>query len=226
MNELLSLSVGESPSWRTSVLSILAAYVLSQLIAFVYSYTHKGHSYSRSFVLSLVGAGVLSSVLMLTIGGSLARGIGIVGTLALVRFRTNLHDPLDIIFMLAAFTAGVAAGTGNYATGAFGTAAFLLIIGGLRKTDFGSQRRFDGMLRVQLPSNAEVEAPLNTLLSAHCISALLVTVREAMQGKQLERIYHLQLKDPSGEAALVGAISALPGATGVTLAMQEATVEL
>lgn len=226
MNELLSLSVGESPSWRTALLSILVAYLLAQIIAAVYAYSHRGHSFSRSFVLALVASGVLSAVLMLTIGGSLARGVGIVGTLALVRFRTNLHDPLDIVFVLAAFTIGVAAGTGNYAIGAFGTVAFLLVVAGLRRSEFGSHRRFDGVLRVHLPKEVEAEGRLSQTLEAHCASALLVTLREAMQGQQLERIYHVTFKRRSDEAALVHAVSALPGAAGVTLAMQEATIEL
>lgn len=226
MNELLSLSVGDSPSWRTALLSILVAYLLAQIIAAVYAFTHKGHSYSRSFVLALVASGVLAAVLMLTIGGSLARGIGIVGTLALVRFRTNLHDPLDIVFVLAAFTVGVAAGTGNYAIGAFGAVAFLLVVAGLRHSEFGSHRRFDGVLRVQLPKEVEAEGQLSRVLEAHCASALLVTLREAMQGQQLERIYHVTFKSRAGESALMHAVSALPGAAGVTLAMQEATIEL
>jgi hypothetical protein len=226
MNELLSISIAESPGWKTVLVCLLTAYALGQTIAAVYAHTHKGHSFSRAFVLTLVAASVLSAVLMLTIGGSLARGIGIVGTLALVRFRTNLHDPLDIIFVLAAFTAGVAAGTGNFAVGTMGTAAFLAVVAGLRRTDFGSQRRFDGILRVQLPTKNEVEQPLAEVLKAHCESALLVTVREVMQGQQLERIYQLTLRNGAAETALVSAVSALAGATGVTLAMQEATVEL
>lgn len=225
MDELLSLTV-DTPSWRQSLESLLVAYVLSQAIAGVYAYTHRGLSYSRSFVIALVASGVLAAVLMLTIGGSLARGIGIVGTLALVRFRTNLHDPLDIVFVLAAFTAGVAAGTGNYATGSLGTGAFLLIAGLLRLSDFGSHRRFDGILRVQLPGAGEDERPLVDALSKHCSSFLLVTLRQVMQGRQLERVYQLTLKDPQGEASLVSAVTAVPGATGVSLAMQEATVEL
>ena len=225
MDELMSLSV-ETPSWRLTLESLLVAYVLAQAIAAVYAYTHRGLSYSRSFVIALVASGVLAAVLMLTIGGSLARGIGIVGTLALVRFRTNLHDPLDIVFVLAAFTAGVAAGTGNYATGALGTGAFLLISGLLRLSDFGSQRRHDGVLRVQLPGTTDDERSLTDALSAHCSSFLLVTLRQVMQGRAFERVYQLTLKEPRTEASLVSAVTALPGASGVSLAMQEATVEL
>src|SRR6266540_7122270 len=113
--------------WQAALVSILVSYLLSQSVAFVYMLTHQGVSYSRSFVVSLVAAGLVSTVLMLAIGNNLARGIGIVGTLALIRFRMQLHDPLDMIFVFASFAAGVAAGTGNFATGGIGTAAFLVV---------------------------------------------------------------------------------------------------
>jgi hypothetical protein len=226
MNELLYLVGDTNVSWRTALASLLVAYVLSQAIAAVYSFTHRGLSYSRSFVLTLVASGMLASILMLTIGGSLARGIGIVGTLALVRFRTNLHDPLDIIFVLASFTAGVAAGTGNFAIGVMGTGAFLLVVTTLRFSAFGAHRRFDAVLRLQLPGGTGPEGQLAAVLTGHCQTFVLVTVREVMQGRELERVYQLTLRDPGGEAALVGAVSAVPGASGVGLAMQEATVEL
>lgn len=225
MNELFT-ATADAPDVRTALSSLLVAWVLSQAIAGVYAWTHRGLSYSRSFVITLVAAGVLSAVLMLTIGGSLARGIGIVGTLALVRFRTNLHDPLDIIFVLAAFTAGVASGTGNFSVGALGTGFFLALTALLGLSDFGSRRRFDGMLRVQLPPGTQTEQPLGEVLKTHCQTSLLVTLREAMQGRELERIYQVTLRRPESEAALVSAVCALPGASGVTLAMQEATVEL
>ncbi len=225
MNELLAASV-DSPPWKMALSAILIAYLLGQVIAFAYVYTHRGHTYSRSFVLTLVAVGVLSATLMMVIGGSLARGIGIVGALALVRFRTNLQDPLDVIFVLAAFTVGIAAGTHNPAIGAFGTAAFVLVVGGLRQSDFGSRRTHDGLLRLQLPGTPESEAPLAALLQMHCASAQLVTLREVMQGEELERIYQLTLKDSKDQTALVTAVCGLRGATGVTLSMQEGALEL
>jgi hypothetical protein len=85
--------------WQAALVAILVSYLISQVIAVVYMWTHQGISYSRSFVVSLVAAGLVSTVLMLAIGNNLARGI--VGTLALIRFRMQLHDPLDMIFVFA-----------------------------------------------------------------------------------------------------------------------------
>ena len=212
--------------WQAALVSILVSYVLSQSVAFTYMLTHQGISYSRSFVVSLVAAGLVSTVLMLAIGNNLARGIGIVGTLALIRFRMQLHDPMDMIFVFASFAGGVAAGTGNFATGGIGTAAFLVVVGTLQVTGFGSRHRHDGVLRVQLPPSEEAESALLSSLKTYCRQFVAITVREVAQGREMERVYQVTLRTPGKEASLVKEIAAIKGAHAVSIAMQEATHEI
>jgi hypothetical protein len=212
--------------WQAALVSILVSYIISQSVAFVYTLTHQGISYSRSFVVTLVGAGLVSTVLMLAIGNNLARGIGIVGTLALIRFRTQLHDPLDMIFVFASFAGGVAAGTGNFATGAIGTTAFLVVVGTLQMTGFGSRHRHDGVLRLQLPPNEESEDALLSSLKSYCRQFAAITVREVAQGREMERVYQITMRSPGKEALLVKEIAGIKGARAVSIAMQEATHEI
>ena len=212
--------------WQAALLAILVSYVLSQSVALVYMLTHQGVSYSRSFVVTLVAAGLVSTVLMLAIGNNLARGIGIVGTLALIRFRMQLHDPLDMIFVFASFAAGVAAGTGNFATGGIGTAAFLVVVGTLQVTGFGSRHRHDGVLRVQLPADEASESALVQSLKSYCRHFAAISVREVAQGRDMERVYQITLRSPGKEALLVKDVAAIKGAHAVSIAMQEATHEL
>ncbi len=212
--------------WQSALVAILVSYLLSQAVALIYMWTHQGVSYSRSFVVSLVAAGLVSTVLMLAIGNNLARGIGIVGTLALIRFHMQLHDPLDMIFVFASFAGGVAAGTGNFATGGIGTAIFLLVVSVLQVTGFGSRHRHDGVLRVQLPPDEEVETALLTSLKTYCRQFAAISVREVAQGRELERIYQVTLRAPGKESLLVRDVAALKGAHGVSIAMQEATHEI
>jgi hypothetical protein len=212
--------------WQAALVSILVSYLLAQTIAFAYMLTHQGVSYSRSFVVSLVAAGMVSAVLMLAIGNNLARGVGIVGTLALIRFRMQMHDSLDMIYVFAAFAGGVAAGTGNFATGGIGTAAFLIVVSTLQITGFGSRHRHDGVLRLQLPPTEESENALLGSLRSHCRQFAAITVREVAQGRELERVYQVTLRNPGKEALLVREVAAIAGAHGVSIAMQEATHEI
>lgn len=224
--ESLLAEVADSTTWRHALVSVLLAYVLSQAIAWVYAKTYRGLSYSRALVQALVVAGIVASMLMLAIGNSLARGIGIVGTLALIRFRTNLRDPVDMVFVFASFGAGIAAGTGSFATALIGTAVFLVVISIVRLTDFGAVQSFDGVLRLTLPAEAAAEQALTEALRQTCVRFALITLRDAAQGQEQERAYQITLRDPRGESQLLSAVAAVPGAHGVSVAMQEATVEL
>ncbi|HEX7505643.1 MAG TPA: DUF4956 domain-containing protein [Polyangia bacterium] len=225
MSELLY----QSPDvvlWQAALVAILVSYLISQSVAFVYMWTHQGVSYSRSFVVALVAAGLVSTVLMLAIGNNLARGIGIVGTLALIRFRMQLHDPMDMMYVFAAFAGGVAAGTGNFATGGIGIAAFLVVTSTLQITGFGSRHRHDGVLRVQLSPSEQSETALLDSLKTHCRQFAAITVREVAQGRELERVYQITLRKPGKEAFLVKDVAAITGAHAVSIAMQEATHEV
>ena len=226
--DLLGSALGDTSAltFGQAIVTLLAAYVLSQSIGAVYAWTFRGLSYSRTFAQSLVVGGIVAAMLMLAIGDSLARGIGIVGTLALIRFRTNLRDPLDMLFIFSSFGAGIATGTGNFAVGAVGTGLFLLVVTGLRFTGFGAHRQHDGVIRLRLPRGAESTAKLQEALRDQCERFSLVTLREIAQGEQVEVVYQVTLKRKNDESGLVHALSALPGATAVSLSMQEATVEL
>jgi len=57
-----------------------------------YTLTYQGLSYLRSFVHTLALSGVISALVMLAIGDSVAIGIGVVGALTIIRFRTTLKD--------------------------------------------------------------------------------------------------------------------------------------
>jgi uncharacterized membrane protein YhiD involved in acid resistance len=212
--------------WQAALTAVLVSYLMSQAIALVYTKTHQGVSYSRSFVVTLVAAGLVSTVLMLAIGNNLARGLGIVGTLALIRFRMQMHDSLDMVYIFASFAAGVAAGTGNFATGIIGTGAFLVIVSVLQISGFGSRHRHDGVLRLQLPTDPDSEDSLSMTLRQHCRQFSAMTVREVAQGRELERVYQVTLRNPGKESLLVKEIAAIKGARAVSVAMQEATHEI
>ncbi|MCP4499440.1 MAG: DUF4956 domain-containing protein [Deltaproteobacteria bacterium] len=219
-------SSSETFQWRAILVSLLLAAVLTQCIAWVYVKTFRGLSYSRSFVQALVVAGPVSAMLMLAIGTSLARGIGIVGTLALIRFRTNVRDPLDMLFVFTAFGAGIAAGTGSFAAAIIGTFIFVTLVALLRLTGFGAIQRYDGVVRFSLPNEKDSRASLFEVLEARCSHFALITMREVKQGAAHEHAYQISLRDPAGEADFVTALCAVQGMTAVSLAMQEATVEL
>ncbi len=167
----------QSTSLQQVALSILCAYLMSHAIGALYAWMRRGQEYSRSFVQALVIGGIVGAMIMLAIGNSLARGVGIVGALALIRFRTNLRDPLDMIFIFAAFAAGIAAGAGNIATGMVGTAIFIMVVGVMQLAGVGSSQ-IESELRVRVMGNDGVgEAAVRDVLRDKAVGFALLKRR-------------------------------------------------
>jgi hypothetical protein len=69
---------------------------------YTYEKTFLGLSYSRNFVQALVLSSVVAATVMQAIGDNVGRGLGMLGALSIVRFRTSFKDPRDIMFLFAA----------------------------------------------------------------------------------------------------------------------------
>lgn len=216
-----------------AALSLLMAFVLAKAVAFAYEMTYEGLSYNRSFVQSLVLGGVVACVLMMAIGDNLARGLGILGTMALVRFRTNVRESRDLIFMFAALAVGVASGVRAYPVGIAGALGFGLAAAWVHWSPFARRVQFDGLLRFWLArgaDGAEGDATgaerVRALLASHCRRFTLVALRDVAQGETLEYAYQVQLRDTARGDRLVEALGAVDGLTGLSLLLQDAHTEL
>ena len=223
--DLWSAGVSEPLAFKAAALALLLSFGLTQALGAVYVWTFRGMSYSQGLVHAIVLGSIIACMLMLAIGNSIAAGLGIAGGLAIIRFRTALRDPRDMMFVFAGLGAGIAAGLGAHAAAVCGTALFCLAVVLLNVTEFGSQRRFDGLLRFQLPLGSD-EVALMALLRRHTRFVALVTLREVAQGQAMEHAYQIRLADPAQRVALVRALEAVPGVQDVSLLLQEPTVEL
>ena len=115
------------PSFSAAIFSILLSFFLSTLVAFTYQKTVRNATYSKNFFQSIALSGMVAATVMMAIGDSLVRGIGILGALAIIRYRTRLTDPRNIIFIFASFTIGIACGVYGYAIAIAGTLSFCVV---------------------------------------------------------------------------------------------------
>ena len=207
--------------------ALLASFVLSIVIATIYRWTYQGLSYSRTFVHTLVLASVVTSILIMAIGNNLARGLGILGTLAIVRFRTPIRDPRDIIFPFASLSVGIACGASVFHIAIIGAFFFGLVALYLHGSTFASLRVYEGLLHFTLPenSNAQLEAVQKIILN-HCSSFVLVAMRESLQSECIEYSYQIRLIDPTYQADLMTMIIKADGVRDANLLMHRATVEI
>ncbi len=228
MPDLSSLfaSSPETIELEMAALGLLLAFVLSQVIAWVYIYTHAGLSYSRAFVQSIVLLAVIISVGMMVIGNSLAIAFGLIGALSVIRFRNVLKDTRDTSFIFATLVVGMATGTANYSLAAIGSFAFCLVLIYLHWTSFGTRHTGDGFVRFRVEELKEsLDAELRGLLHRYCRASRMVSQRfgDAEGG---DVAYRLSLRDTSRAGEFVSHLREVDGVSNVVFALQEDEAEV
>ena len=107
------------------VMNLTVALLCGVFIAWLYRLTYKGTGFSMNFVNSIVLLTMITSVVIMVIGNSLARAFGLVGAMSIIRFRTAVKETRDIVFIFFGRTVGLAAGVGYHQIAIIGTVLLL-----------------------------------------------------------------------------------------------------
>ena len=95
-------------------LGLAVALALGAVIYVVYTKFYVGVIFSRSFAVTLVGMTLLTAMVTLAISTNIVISLGMVGALSIVRFRTAIKDPMDLLYLFWAITSGITSGAGMY----------------------------------------------------------------------------------------------------------------
>ena len=99
----------------TSVaITIVVTAVLGLYIYLVYRLISRKAFYSKNFNISLVALAMITATIILAIQSSVVISLGMVGALSIVRFRTAVKDPMDLIFLFWSISVGIVCGAGLY----------------------------------------------------------------------------------------------------------------
>ena len=107
------------------LVALVAALALGILIFLVYRRFYTGVIYSRTFA---VGMTVLTCMVTLAISTNVVISLGMVGALSIVRFRTAVKDPMDLLYLFWAITTGITSGAGMYVLALIAAAIMILMI--------------------------------------------------------------------------------------------------
>lgn len=106
---------------------LLTAFAAGFFIYWIYKLTYRGVLYSPSFNATLLLMTMITALVIMTISTNVVLSLGMVGALSIVRFRTAIKDPMDIVFMFWAIATGISSGAGLYLLTVLGAA----VIGGV-----------------------------------------------------------------------------------------------
>lgn len=222
---VLSTSMA-NPTLLSVFYAFLLSFVLGTVIAVLYVKTFQGLSYSRNFLHCLVLCPILTATAMQAIGDNVARGIGMIGAISILRFRTNIKDPRDMFFIFASLAIGLAAGVHAYAIATIGAMCFVASTLVLAKTPFAHGPQFDALLRLHLKREGENVRELEKVLGENCKHFAMISVREIGQGDLLDYAYQLKFKGKTTNHSMLSSLQKVPGAKGVNLMMQDSIIEV
>ncbi len=193
----------DSISMLDMVLALLLAFAIGMFIFLIYKKCYAGVMYSSTFGMTLIALTMITTLLMLAVTSNIVLSLGMVGALSIVRFRTAIKDPADIVFLFWSIASGIILAAGLIP---------LAIIGGL----------FLGAILYVFSTSKTVEKPY--ILVMHCDTAdtekqaqAFVTGRVqkfALKSKSvmpgcIELNYEVRLKDDDTD--FLNELEAMPG---------------
>lgn len=235
----------ETPSFYVVMLSTLFAFFLSSVIAITYEFTTQSIYRRAHYLQAIILIGVVAAMVMQAIGDSLARGLGIIGALSIIRFRTVLDDPRNITFMFASLGAGIATGVLGFGVAFTGTLVFCIGAVTLRFSPLRNNNELIGEIRLQVPKDEMTQKVIEKHLSKECRDFELEQIRflnpkrvksytedglpvvEELSRENLQEFtYLIKLNRRGSVSDLAGTLESIPGLENLRLNFKKRPTKL
>ena len=99
-------------SLSDTLIGLAFAFAVGMFIFFVYKKSFAGIMYSSSFALTLPALAMVTTLVIMAVTSNVVLSLGMVGALSIVRFRTAIKEPMEIVFLFWALAAGIVIGAG------------------------------------------------------------------------------------------------------------------
>ena len=188
------------------LLSLIVSFIVALFIFYMYRKCFSGVIYTRHFNIGLVLVSLVVTLVILPISSSLALSLGMVGALSIVRFRTAIKDPIDVVFMFWAIAVGIISGAGLYMVALVGSPIIGLFLFVLSRANLRTSDPYLLVIHYTIDAEAAVQKaiPENKLRSRTVTSAgveLMLEVR--MKSKDASKVDELLKIKGVKDAALV-----------------------
>ena len=199
----------------TVAVCLAVAGLLGIYIFFAYRLLCRKAFFSKNFSIALIAVAEITAAIILTVQSNVVVTLGMVGALSIVRFRTAVKDPLDLIFLFWAIAVGVICGTGV----ALIAVALTLVLSILLWI-------FNALPIAKAPvlmlvSSSDLNAEAKVLETASKHSKTAVVKSRSLTPERLDLIVELRAAD---EAALTAAVLALPGTLSCSVVAHDGEV--
>ena len=196
-------------------LILLITTVLALYIFFIYRVLTRKTFYSKTFNISLAALALITAGIILTIQSSIVVSLGMVGALSIVRFRTAIKDPMDLVFLFWSISVGIICGARLYVIAVILSVFVTIVIFALDKMPVAKAPKI-------LVVNAQsLKAEDDILDIVEGYSTYYRVKSRNLSADQLDMVVELRVKD---EKALIGEIHDLEGVHAVSLLAHDGEV--
>ncbi|MDC0854823.1 DUF4956 domain-containing protein [Candidatus Pelagibacter sp.] len=208
------------------LVNIILSFFLGLFISYIYKITHKGMSYSQSFMITNIFIALIVCMVIMIIGNNIARAFALVGALSIIRFRTVVKDTKDIAYIFWSLASGMAAGTGSYYIAIIGTIIISVVAIILFKTNYGSIYKSEFLLQFRYNKDEKISTPIyNDVFKELCKSTTLLNSEISGDNKTLKLTFDIYLKEKSEVDDFTLKISKLEGISEVSVVASKSDVD-
>ena len=111
-----------------TLIGMVFALVLGLFIFAVYKKTFSGIMYSTGFAMTLVGLSLVTTLVIMAVTSNVVLSLGMVGALSIVRFRTAIKEPMEIVFLFWSLATGIVIGAGMIPLAVIGSVIIGIIL--------------------------------------------------------------------------------------------------
>lgn len=212
---VLESFTGSSITTTTVCVTLGITIVLALYIFIVYYLSTRKTFYNKTFNVSLAAIAVITASIILAMQSNLAISLGMVGALSIVRFRTAVKDPKDLVFLFWSISVGIICGAGIYEIAIISSLIVTIGLFALELTPVGTA---SGILVVNCNS-LDRESEIMGIVKAQAKNASVRSRNASVAG--VDFVIECRVKEPS---EMLGKIRALDGVTGVSLLAHDGEV--
>lgn len=199
------------------VLVLVLSFATSAFIGWIYKISHKGTSYTQSFVFTLVMNGMIVALVMMIVGSNIARAFSLVGALSIIRFRNAVKETRDVGFIFFTMAIGMAVGTQFYSLAIIGAVVISLLILMMTRFDWYARKMSNQILRIQIPTDLSFDGVFDRAFLKYTSTSELISVDTVMNGTMTELTYSLGMKKSGLIEEFLSEIKKMNGNSRVTL---------
>ena len=199
------------------VLVLSLSFLTSAFIGWIYEQTHRGTSYTQSFVFTLVMNGMIVALVMMIVGSNIARAFSLVGALSIIRFRNAVKETRDVGFIFFTMAIGMAIGTRFYLLGIIGAVVISLIVVLMTRLDWFTREMSSQILSIHVPNDTPYDHIFDRVFLKYTSVAELISVGSVQNGTLTELVYSIGMKKSNQVQEFLTDIRKLNGDNKVTL---------